>query len=61
MTGWILGLLPIIMLIFINVADPGYSRILFEEGPGRKLLYVGIALLVIGGAIMRQIIHGIEV
>jgi tight adherence protein B len=61
MTGWILGLLPVIMLVFINIADPGYSRILFEEGPGRKLLYIGIVLLAMGAAIMRQIIHGIEV
>jgi tight adherence protein B len=61
LTGWILCLLPIIMLILINMTSPGYSRVLFETPMGHKLLYSGIGLLFTGGVLMRQIIKGIEV
>lgn len=61
LTGWILCLLPIIMLILINMTSPGYSRVLFDTPTGHKLLYSGIGLLVSGGLLMRQIIKGIEV
>ncbi|WP_263356073.1 type II secretion system F family protein [Acidicapsa ligni] len=61
MTGWILCLLPVFLLIVINFLNPGYSTILFHEPAGRKMLYVGIALLLCGGWIIRHIINGIEV
>lgn len=61
MTGWILCALPIVMLVLINLINPGYSKVLFEPGFGRTLLYVGIVLLSIGGFIIRQIVNGIEV
>ena len=61
MTGWILCALPIVMLVLINLINPGYSKVLFEEGFGRTLLYTGIVLLCIGGFIIRQIVNGIEV
>ncbi len=61
MTGWILCLLPIVLLLIINVMSPGYSKVLFEEGIGRTMLYMGIGLLVTGGLIIRQIVRGIEV
>jgi tight adherence protein B len=61
MTGWILCALPIVMLIAINLINPGYSKPLVENPIGRMLSYIGVALLVIGGFIIRQIINGIEV
>lgn len=61
MTGWILCALPIVMLVLINLINPGYSTVLFKEGFGRTLLYIGIVLLLIGGFIIRQIVNGIEV
>ena len=61
MTGWILCLLPIVLLLIINVMSPGYSKVLFEEGIGRTMLYMGIGLLITGGLIIRQIVRGIEV
>ena len=61
LTGWILCLLPIIMLLLINMTNPGYSRVLFETQTGHELLYAGVGLLLTGGLIMRQIINGIEV
>ena len=61
MTGWVLCLLPIIMLLLINMVNPGYSTPLFKEPTGQKILYAGIALLITGGLIIRQIIRGIEI
>jgi tight adherence protein B len=61
LTGWILCALPIIMLGLINIINPGYSKVLFDEPMGHKLLGTGVALLIIGGLIIRQIINGIEV
>jgi tight adherence protein B len=61
MTGWILCMLPVVMLVVINIINPGYSTILLESPIGKILTYLGIGLLVIGGLIIRQIINGIEV
>jgi len=61
LTGWILCLLPVALMLFINMTSPGYSRVLFENPMGRKLLYTGVVLLCLGGITIRQIIRGIEV
>ena len=56
LTGWILGLLPVIMLVLINLINPGYSAILFHDPTGQKLLYTGGALIVLGGLVIRKIV-----
>jgi tight adherence protein B len=56
LTGWILGLLPVIMLALINLVSPGYSSILFHDPLGQKLLYAGGALIVLGGLVIRRIV-----
>lgn len=61
MTGYILCALPIVMLVVINFLNPGYSKVLIENPTGRMLSYLGVALLFIGGFIIRQIINGIEI
>ena len=61
MTGYILSALPIVMLVAINLINPGYSKPLVENPIGRMLSYIGIGLLCTGGLIIRQIINGIEV
>jgi tight adherence protein B len=61
MTGWILFLLPVVMMLAINLVNPGYSHVLFKDPLGRKLLYAGLTLLVLGGLMIRQIVKGIEV
>ena len=61
MTGWILTLLPVVLLLVINVINPGYSQVLFHEATGRKLIYVGLSLLAAGGLSIRHIINSIEV
>jgi tight adherence protein B len=61
MTGYILCALPIVMLVVINFLNPGYSDVLIHTPIGHTISYIGIALLIIGGLIIRQIINGIEV
>jgi len=61
MTGWILCMLPVVMLLLINMINPGYSDVLFHDPVGQKLLIVGIVLLCMGGLSIRHIINRIEV
>ena len=61
MTGWILCSLPIAMLVIINIVNPGYSKVLLDTPTGHKLIYIGAALLTVGGLIIRHIVNGIEI
>jgi tight adherence protein B len=61
MTGYILCALPIVMLIVINIINPGYSNMLTNTPIGKMLCYIGIFLLITGGLIIRAIINGIEI
>ena len=56
LTGWILSLLPVVMLLLINLVSPGYSTILFHDPTGQKLLYTAGTLIVIGGLIIRRVV-----
>jgi tight adherence protein B len=61
LTGWILTALPVVMLVLINLTDPGYSKILFTDPDGRKMIYAGCGLIALGAFFIRQIINSIEV
>jgi tight adherence protein B len=61
LTGWILSGLPVVMMVLLNLVNPGYSSILFHDPGGRKLIYLGLAMLVVGSVIIRRIVNGIEV
>ncbi len=61
LTGWILSALPVVMMILLNLVNPGYSSILFHDPFGRKLIYVSLAMLAVGSLIIRRIVNGIEV
>jgi tight adherence protein B len=61
LTGWILSALPVLMLILVNILNPGYSNILLHDPVGRKLIYTSIGMLTIGTLIIRHIVNGIEV
>ncbi len=56
MTGWILSLLPVVMLVLLNIINPGYSRVLMESSLGRKLLYTGLGLISLGAFLIRRIV-----
>jgi tight adherence protein B len=61
LTGWILSSLPVVMLVLLNLVNPGYSKILLTDPVGRKLIYGCAGSLAIGSWIIHRIVHGIEV
>jgi tight adherence protein B len=61
LTGWILTALPVVMMVVLNLVNPGYSSILFHDPFGRKLMYISLGMLAVGGIVIRQIVNGIEV
>jgi tight adherence protein B len=56
LTGWILSLMPIVMLGLINFITPGYSHVLFYDPVGQKLVMGGAVLITIGALIIRKIV-----
>ncbi len=56
LTGWILSLLPVVMFFLLSLANRGYTRVLIEDPTGRKLIYTGVGLIVLGGLIIRRIV-----
>ena len=61
LTGWILSALPVVMLVLINLVNPGYSSVLLHDPTGHKLIYVSLGMLTVGALIIRHIVNGIEV
>lgn len=61
LTGWILSSLPLVMLVLLNLVNPGYSQILLTDPFGRKLVYFSIGMLAVGAFTIRRIVNGIEV
>jgi tight adherence protein B len=57
LTGWILSLLPVVLLIVLSLFSPGYSDILFTDPMGRRLLFAGASLILIGGLVIRRIVQ----
>jgi tight adherence protein B len=56
MTGWILGLLPFIVFIAMNFANPSYARTLLNDPIGRKAIWFGLGMMVIGVWTIRKIV-----
>jgi tight adherence protein B len=56
LTGWILSLMPIALLGLISLVTPGYSKVLFEDPVGEKLLYASAVCIAIGALIIRKIV-----
>jgi len=61
LTGWILTLLPAIVMLMINVMDPGYSKPLLKDPIGHKLLMLCGALILLGAFFINRIINSIDV
>jgi len=61
LTGWILCALPVVMLVLINMMNPGYSSILLHDPLGHKIIYASLGMLTVGTVIINRIINGIEV
>jgi len=56
LTGWILTLLPVVMLFLLNLINPGYSHVLLHDPIGHKLMYLSAVLLVVGSFVISRIV-----
>jgi tight adherence protein B len=56
LTGAILCLLPVVMYGLINLANPGYTKVLIDDPVGRKMTYAGIGMVAVGGLLIRKIV-----
>jgi len=56
LTGWILGLLPFIVFMLMNFVNPSYARTLTSDPMGRKAIWLGLGLMVIGIWLIRKIV-----
>lgn len=57
MTGWILTVLPIVIAILMFFINPHVLTTLWNDPLGRKLVYAGVVLIMIGGVIIRKIVN----
>ncbi len=57
MTGVILMALPFVCFIALNLVSPGYTKPLFENEIGRKMVYGMVASLAVGLFMIRRIIR----
>ena len=60
LTGWILGILPPMLMLAINLISPNYSTAFLRDPVGRRMLYASVALLLTGVFAIRRIVNGIE-
>lgn len=56
LTGWILSLLPVILLLLMTLVNPDYSHVLLHDPVGQRLLYLGVALITVGTFVIRKIV-----
>ena len=56
LTGWILGLLPFIVFLLMNMVHPGYAHLLLSDPTGRKAVWIGLGLMLIGIWMIRRIV-----
>jgi tight adherence protein B len=56
-TGWILCSLPFVLFLLLNFVNHEYESILFTDPLGIKLIYTGLAMMLIGILVIRKIIR----
>jgi len=55
-TGWVLCLMPFIMLGLLSSINWQFEKLLFTEDFGRTMIYFGLVLMVLGVLVIRKII-----
>ncbi len=56
LSGWILGLLPVVMAAVLSFVNPEHVRILWEDPQGQRLLWIAIGLIAVGGLLIKKIV-----
>ena len=56
-TGWILCAMPFIMFALLSLVNPEYEKPLFTDPLGIRLIYIGLAMMVVGILVVRKVIN----
>ena len=56
-TGWILCLLPLAIFFGMNLINPGYGQILFDDPSGQKWMEVAAVAMAIGIFLIRRVVN----
>lgn len=57
LTGWILTILPLVIATLMFIISPHVISTLWFDPLGRKLIYGGVVLILIGGLVIRKIVN----
>jgi tight adherence protein B len=57
MSAWVLGLLPVVMLLVMSVINPDYISILWTDPTGVRLLWYAAGMVAFGVVWMRNVIR----
>ncbi|MGC8548231.1 MAG: type II secretion system F family protein [Acidobacteriaceae bacterium] len=57
LTGWILTILPLVIASLMFLIAPNIIGKLWTDPIGRKLIYAGVVLILIGGLVIRKIVN----
>jgi tight adherence protein B len=56
-TGWILCLLPVAIFFGMNLINPGYGQILFDDPSGQKWMEIAAVSMAIGIFLIRRVVN----
>jgi tight adherence protein B len=57
MSGWVLAIFPFVLGFLLYLINPTQMRVLWTHPTGRKLMYTGLAMTVVGGLFIRKIVR----
>lgn len=57
LSGWILGLLPVVICLVLGLINPGYFNLLIDDPDGLSLILTAAGLMLAGALWMRKIIR----
>lgn len=57
LSGWILALIPFVLVVMLTITSPNYLPVLFEDEMGRKLIAGGFTAGVVGILWIRRIVR----
>lgn len=57
LSAWILGLLPFIMAVVLNIINPKFMSVLWTDPTGLKVVWIMLVMMVVGIFWMRRVIR----
>jgi len=57
LSGWILGLLPVVMALVLLFVNPEYMNMLLDDRIGRMMLAGGVTMQLMGALVIRKIVN----